>query len=42
MGKLQRYSEAIESYEKALEIQPDYHEAWHNRGIALDNLQRYS
>ena len=37
-----RYSEAIASYDKALEIKPDYHEAWNNRGIAFYYLQRYS
>jgi tetratricopeptide (TPR) repeat protein len=26
---------------KALEIKPNYHEAWFNRGIALDNLGRW-
>ena len=32
---------AIASYDRALEIKPDYHEAWYNRGIALDNLGRF-
>ncbi len=32
---------AIASYDKALEIKPDYHEAWYNRGIALGNLGRF-
>jgi tetratricopeptide (TPR) repeat protein len=32
---------AIASYDKALEIKPDFHEAWNGRGIALDNLGRY-
>jgi tetratricopeptide (TPR) repeat protein len=32
---------AIASYDKALEIKPDFHEAWYNRGIALGNLGRY-
>jgi tetratricopeptide (TPR) repeat protein len=31
---------AIASYDKALEIQPDYHQAWNNRGNALQNLGR--
>jgi superkiller protein 3 len=43
-GLLYRYAEeyakAIASYDKALEIKPDYHEAWNNRGIALGNLGR--
>jgi superkiller protein 3 len=24
-----------------VEFKPDYHEAWYNRGISLDNLGRY-
>ncbi|REJ47589.1 MAG: tetratricopeptide repeat protein [Microcystis flos-aquae DF17] len=39
MGK--EYEQAIASYDKALEIKPDYHEAWNNRGIALGNLGRF-
>ena len=34
------YEEAITSYDNALEIKPDNHEAWYNRGIALFNLGR--
>jgi tetratricopeptide (TPR) repeat protein len=41
LGCLKRYEEAITSYDKALEIKPDYHEAWNNRGIALRKLGRY-
>ncbi len=32
--------EAIASYDKAIEIKPDDHEAWYNRGISLDDLGR--
>ena len=32
--------EAIASYDNALKIKPDYHEAWNNRGVALSNLGR--
>ncbi len=35
------YSEAIASYDKALAIKPDDHQAWGNRGNALGNLGRY-
>ncbi|WP_293360435.1 tetratricopeptide repeat protein, partial [Microcoleus sp. CAWBG24] len=34
------YARAIASYDKALEIKPDKHEAWYNRGTALVNLGR--
>ncbi|MCC5602028.1 tetratricopeptide repeat protein, partial [Nostoc favosum] len=36
----QDYTKAIASYDQALKIQPDYHKAWYNRGIALGNLGR--
>ncbi len=36
----EEYEEAIASYNKALEINPDKDEAWYNRGIALNNLGR--
>jgi superkiller protein 3 len=32
--------EAIASYDKALELKPDLHEAWNNRGYALGKLGR--
>jgi tetratricopeptide (TPR) repeat protein len=44
LGKLQSagqdYKQAIASYDKALSIKPDKHEAWYNRGNALDDLGR--
>ncbi|MCA2930024.1 MAG: tetratricopeptide repeat protein [Microcystis sp. M018S1] len=39
MGK--EYKQAIASYDQALEIKPDYHDAWTNRGFELHNLGRY-
>ncbi|MCZ8126609.1 MAG: tetratricopeptide repeat protein [Microcystis sp. LE19-114.1B] len=39
MGK--EYEQAIASYDRALEIQPDDHQAWCNRGNALDDLGRF-
>ena len=41
LGWLKRYEEAIASYDKALEIKPDFQEAWNNRGSALGKLGRY-
>ena len=38
--ELKAYEEAIASYDKAIEIKPDKHEAWSNRGISLDDLGR--
>ncbi len=39
MGK--EYEQAIASYDRALEFKPDKHEAWNNRGNALDDLGRF-
>ncbi|MEG3892053.1 tetratricopeptide repeat protein, partial [Microcoleus sp. Z1_A1] len=36
----EEYAKAIASYDKALEIKPDNHEAWNNRGNALGKLGR--
>ncbi|NJR53251.1 MAG: tetratricopeptide repeat protein [Acaryochloris sp. CRU_2_0] len=33
--------EAIASYDQALQIKPDFHEAWYNRGSALGELGHY-
>ncbi|KAB8321224.1 CHAT domain-containing protein, partial [Tolypothrix campylonemoides VB511288] len=41
LEKLGRYDDAVASYDKAIEIKPDKHEAWYNRGIALRHLKRY-
>jgi tetratricopeptide (TPR) repeat protein len=35
------YAAAIASYNKAIEIKPDLHEAWYNRAIALGKLGRF-
>ncbi len=37
---LKKYEEAISSYDQALQIKPDFHEAWNNRGSALNDLRR--
>ena len=37
---LEKYEEAIASYDKALSIKPDNDQAWNNRGIALGQLGR--
>lgn len=39
---LSQYTEAIASYDKALEINPNYSEAWNNRGTALSGLGNYT
>ncbi|MBS3025778.1 MAG: tetratricopeptide repeat protein [Dolichospermum sp. DET50] len=39
--ELKRYEEGIASYNKAIAIKPDKHEAWNNRGWSLAKLQKY-
>ena len=36
-----RYDEAMTSYDKAIQIEPDNAKAWFSKGAALMNLQRY-
>ncbi len=35
------YNNALASFDRVVEVQPNSHLAWHNRGIALSRLQRY-
>ena len=35
------FEDAIASYDKALELKPELHEAWYIRGLALGNLGRF-
>jgi tetratricopeptide (TPR) repeat protein len=35
------YDRAIESYKKAVEIKPDFHEAWYNMGNAYSDKKEY-
>ena len=37
---LKRLAEALASYDKAIALKPDYAEAYNNRGIALQGLNR--
>jgi tetratricopeptide (TPR) repeat protein len=42
LNNLRKYNEAIECYDKALEIDPKYVYALNNKGLALDNLRKYN
>jgi tetratricopeptide (TPR) repeat protein len=37
-----RYEEAIDSYDKALQIDPDDAEAWFNKGLTLKKMGKHS
>ncbi|EDX73566.1 tetratricopeptide repeat domain protein [Coleofasciculus chthonoplastes PCC 7420] len=39
--QLGQFEQAIASYDKALQIKPDDHNAWYNRGTALLNIGEY-
>ena len=41
MENLEQYEQAIADYEKALEVQPDSHEAWFSKGVAFSQLKFY-
>ncbi|GAX39399.1 TPR repeat-containing protein [Tolypothrix sp. NIES-4075] len=45
LGKLlvaaNEYEGGIASYDQAVKIKPDYHEAWYKRGVVLGELGRY-
>ena len=41
MNNLGRWEEALESLNKAVELQPDYDKAWYNIGLSLQNLNRF-
>jgi len=37
---LEKQEEAIEAYNKAIEINPKYADAWYNKGVTLVQLER--
>lgn len=37
-----KYNDAVQAYDKALEIDPQYAQAWNDKGLALDNLLKYN
>ncbi|WP_440957076.1 tetratricopeptide repeat protein [Methanosarcina sp. Mfa9] len=38
---LEKYPEAIEALDKALELNPDYPDAWYQKGVVLFKLEKY-
>jgi predicted O-linked N-acetylglucosamine transferase (SPINDLY family) len=41
LSALLRYDEAIQHYDRAIQIRPDYAEAWSNKGALLSQLKHY-
>ena len=41
MGMLRQHELAFQSFERAVQVQPDNAVAWMNRGMSLEMLQRY-
>merc|ERR1719281_1438413 len=39
--KLNRFEEALQSYDRTIEIQPDHAQAFNNRGRVLEELNRF-
>ena len=41
-GRQGAYAQAIEAFQKAVEIKPDNHEAWNNMGVAYEKQSDYT
>ena len=41
LNKLNKFGEAIKTYDKAIEINSQYSKAWINKGIALTKLNKF-
>ncbi len=41
LAKLGKYEEAIECFDKAIELNPNFAPAWNNKGVALAKLGKY-
>jgi protein O-GlcNAc transferase len=42
LQELRRFEEALESYDRAIMLRPDFAEAHSNRGNALNELRRFA
>ncbi len=38
LWELDKYEEALQAYDKAIALKPDFHEAWYNKGVARGKL----
>jgi tetratricopeptide (TPR) repeat protein len=41
LASIEAKQEALASFDQAIKVKPDFHEAWNSRGISLDDLGRY-
>jgi tetratricopeptide (TPR) repeat protein len=42
LSRLGKYTEAIEVYDRALQLDPEYVSAWNNKGVVLSRLGKYA
>ena len=42
LSRLGKFHEAIEAYDQALQIDPEYTSAWNNKGVVLSRLGKYN
>jgi len=42
LSRLGKYNEAIEVYDRALQLDPEYVSAWNNKGVVLSRLGKYA
>ncbi len=42
LSRLGKFTDAIEAYDQALKIDPNYSSAWNNKGVALSRMGKYS
>ena len=41
LSELKRYAEAYAAYDRAIALDPNYHQAWYNRGLVLKEIGAY-
>ena len=42
LSTIEKYAEAIECYDKALEINPQNADAYYNKGLSLSTIEKYA
>lgn len=42
LWRLEQYEEALAAFDRAIQIKPDFYQAWYSRGLVLLSLEKYS